>query len=120
MLASASLFASHRRRTDVAGEHVGPTHGIDFSSERLRDRGLDETFLQSDAKLADENLHDVARALSVDFSQQFGEDAFLFVRAGRLGDAIEILAELGERDRACGIVREVIGQRVASIAMLRP
>ena len=65
-------FREQGRRADVTGEHVGSTHGIGFSSERLRDRRLDETFLQSDAKLADEDLHDVARALSVNFSQQLG------------------------------------------------
>ena len=57
-----------RGRADIAGEHVRPANGIDSSFECLGDRRLDETFLQPDAKLADQNLHDVSRAFCVDFA----------------------------------------------------
>src|ERR1043165_5503990 len=109
-----------RRRADVAGEHVRAAHGVERPPERLRDCRLDEPFLQADAKLAQKDLHGEADALRIELAQELDEDLLLLDRARRRGEALEGVAELGERDGAARIVREHGRERVAGVAVLVP
>jgi len=58
---------------DVARQHVRAPDRGERTSEGLGDGRLDEAFLQTDAKLTEENLDDEADALSVEFAQQLDE-----------------------------------------------
>src|ERR1051326_7750399 len=109
-----------RRRADVAGEHVRAADGVERAAERLRDRRLEQPFDEADAQLAQEDLHREADALRVELAQELDEDLLLLDRARRRGQALERLAELGERDRARRIVGKECRQRVAGVAVVVP
>ena len=87
-------LCQERRCADVAGEHVRPSHRIDFAAERLGNRRFDHSLLQTDAQFAGKNLHDVARALRINFAQQFGQHVLFLDCALRCGDAFEEFAKL--------------------------
>ncbi len=74
-----------RRCTDIAGQHVRAAHRRERPVERLCDRAFDQPLLQSDPKLAKQDLQHEADALCVEFPQQCNENGFFVDRSGRRG-----------------------------------
>ena len=114
-LVERAVFRAQRRLADVAGEHVRAGDRLALTLERVRDGVHEQSFAQTDARLAGDDLHDVARLAGVRATQQRAHQLALVVRAADRGDAVERRRDIRERQRVA-FARRVADEVVRDVA----
>ena len=98
-LVERAVLRAQRRLADVAGEHVRARDSLALALECVRDGVHEQTFAQPDARLAGDDLDDVACLAGVRTTHQRAHEVALVVRAAHRRDAVERRRDIGERER---------------------
>src|SRR5207248_2987047 len=109
-----AVLRPQRGLADIAGEHVRATDGLALALEGARDAVLEQALAQSDARLARDDLHQIARLRRRRARDQPAQPLALRVRAAERGDLLEGGLDVGQRERLA-LARRLADQLVRDV-----